>query len=52
LELVEAEKKIWEADFDVDDYDIIYFIISWCDYQEMKKASGGKKPVIVHYIND
>lgn len=50
--LVENRKNFEDADFETTDDDWIYYAWNKSLYDEMVKANGGKKPVIVHYIND
>ena len=50
--LVENEKDLDEADFEMNDDDEIYYFDTLIMYEGMKKARGEIKPVIVHYIND
>lgn len=50
--LVENEKDFEDADFETNDDDWVYYLWYKSMYDDMVKARGGKKPVIVHYFND
>lgn len=50
--LVENGKDFEDADFETNDDDWIYYAWNKSMYDDMVKANGGKKPVVVHYIND
>lgn len=51
-DIVENEKDPDEADFEWDDPSIMFYLYNLRNYLDAKEACGGKKPVIVHYIND
>ena len=51
-DLVENEKDLDDANFDVNGDDEIYYYTTLMFYEDAKKANGDKKPVICHYIND
>ena len=51
-DIVESEKEPREADFEWMTEDIMYYCYCLRNYLDCKEAKGGKKPVIVHYIND
>lgn len=52
LDIVDGEKDPDKADFDWDDASLMYYWFNQNEYLDAKKEHGGKKPVIVHYIND
>ena len=51
-DIVENEKDPDDADFKWSDEDKMYYWYYLDFYNEAKKAHGGNKPVVVHYIND
>ena len=51
-DIVENEKDPDKTKIIWDEPSIMFYWHYWADYEEMKKAKGGNKPVIVHYIND
>ncbi len=52
MKIVEDEQDPDDADFEWTEEDLMYYWYNQENYLETKKAHGGKKPVIVHYIND
>ena len=50
--LVENGMDFNDADFETSDDDWIYYLCEKAEYDAIKEAHGGKKPVVVHYIND